>query len=93
LVKRITIADVALEAGVPQQTVSRAINNKGEISLDTRAFPSIPARHDVWRRACCRWLAGLVGQAIIELDEAAEMAYDLAYRLPLEAYKLRRNHD
>jgi glucuronate isomerase len=27
---------------------------------DTRAFPSIPARHDVWRRASVNWLAGLV---------------------------------
>jgi glucuronate isomerase len=71
-----------------EQVVETAgIYNTVGFNDDTRAFPSIPARHDVWRRACCRWLAGLVGQAIIELDEAAEMAYDLAYRLPLEAYK------
>ena len=34
--KRITLADVASEAGVSPQTVSRAINNKGEISIETK---------------------------------------------------------
>jgi glucuronate isomerase len=77
-----------------EQVVETAgIYNTVGFNDDTRAFPSIPARHDVWRRACCRWLAGLVGQEMIELDEAAEMAYDLSYRLPLDAYKLRKNHD
>jgi NAD(P)-dependent dehydrogenase (short-subunit alcohol dehydrogenase family) len=40
---------------------------------DTRAFPSIPARHDVWRRACANWLAGLVVRGIIDNQEANEM--------------------
>lgn len=35
--KRVNIADVAREAGVSVQTVSRALNNKGEISPETRA--------------------------------------------------------
>jgi glucuronate isomerase len=54
---------------------------------DTRAFPSIPARHDVWRRAGSDWLAGLVVRGIVDMDDAREMALDLAYRLAKRAYK------
>ena len=55
---------------------------------DTRAFLSIPARHDVARRVDCAYLAGLVCDHLIEEDEAAEVAVDLAYRLAKKAYKL-----
>jgi glucuronate isomerase len=55
---------------------------------DTRAFLSIPARHDVARRMDCGWLAQLVCDHRMEEDEAAELAFDLAYRLAKEAYKL-----
>jgi glucuronate isomerase len=55
---------------------------------DTRAFPSIPARHDVARRVDCRYLAQLVAEHRLDEDEAAEVAVDLAYRLPKAAYKL-----
>jgi glucuronate isomerase len=55
---------------------------------DTRAFLSIPARHDVARRMDCAWLAQLVCDHRLEADEAAEVAYDLAYRLAKEAYRL-----
>jgi glucuronate isomerase len=55
---------------------------------DTRAFCSIPARHDLWRRASANWLARLVVRGIVELDDADEMIYDLAYRLAKKAYKL-----
>ncbi len=55
---------------------------------DTRAFPSIPARHDVWRRASSNWLAGLVVRGIISLEEAEEMAVQMAYSLAKEAYNL-----
>ncbi len=55
---------------------------------DTRAFPSIPARHDMARRADCAYLAGLVASHRLEEDEAAEVAHDLAYRLAKSAYKL-----
>jgi glucuronate isomerase len=55
---------------------------------DTRAFPSIPARHDVWRRASADWIAGLVVRAIVDADDAQEMILDLAYRLAKRAYKL-----
>jgi glucuronate isomerase len=55
---------------------------------DTRAFPSIPARHDVARRVDCAFLARLVAEHRLEEDEAAEVAVDLAYRLVKRAYKL-----
>jgi glucuronate isomerase len=55
---------------------------------DTRAFLSIPARHDVARRMDCGWLAQLVCDHRLEEDEAAELAYDLAYKLAKDAYRL-----
>ena len=55
---------------------------------DTRAFPSIPARHDVARRVDCSYLAELAASHRIHEDEAHELAQDLAYRLAKSAYKL-----
>ncbi|WP_326524864.1 glucuronate isomerase [Sphingomonas sp.] len=55
---------------------------------DTRAFPSIPARHDVARRMDCGFLASLVADHRIEEDEAVELAHDLAYNLAKQAYRL-----
>ncbi len=64
------------------------IYNLAGFNDDTRAYPSIPARHDLWRRVSADWLAGLVVQGIIDEDEAQEMVVDLAYRLAKRAYKL-----
>lgn len=55
---------------------------------DTRAFLSIPARHDVARRVDCSFLAKLVAEHRMGEDEAAELAVGLAYNLPKSAYKL-----
>jgi glucuronate isomerase len=55
---------------------------------DTRAFPSIPARHDVARRVDCAFLARWVADHRLDEDEAAEVAVDLAYNLAKKAYKL-----
>jgi glucuronate isomerase len=55
---------------------------------DTRAFPSIPVRHDAARRVDCGFLARLVAEQRLPADEAAEVARDLAYRLPKRAYRL-----
>ncbi len=55
---------------------------------DTRAFPSIPARHDVSRRVDCGFLANLVVTHRLDEDEAHAVAHDLAYRLAKEAYRL-----
>lgn len=55
---------------------------------DTRAFCSIPARHDVARRVDCGFLATLVETGRLDLDEAGEVAHDLAYGLAKKAYRL-----
>lgn len=53
---------------------------------DTRAFCSIPARHDLARRVDAGYLARLVVEHRLDLDEAVDTAVDLAYRLPKQAY-------
>ena len=55
---------------------------------DTRAFCSIPARHDVARRVDCAFLANLIATGRLAEDEAPEVAHDLSYRLAKEAYRL-----
>jgi glucuronate isomerase len=64
------------------------IYNTAGFNDDTRAFCSIPARHDVWRRLSANWVAGLVARHIIDIDDGhlimREMAIDLAKR----AYRL-----
>lgn len=64
------------------------IQNTAGFNDDTRAFASIPARHDLWRRVSANWVAGLVVRGIIDLEDAQEMITDLAYRLAKKAYKL-----
>ena len=58
---------------------------------DTRAFCSIPVRHDVARRVDAAYLASLVVQDRLPLDEAAETMADLAYHLPKRIFRLHRN--
>ena len=53
---------------------------------DTRAFASIPARHDLARRIDAGYLARLVAEHRLELDEAVETAVDLTATLPRLAY-------
>jgi glucuronate isomerase len=55
---------------------------------DTRAFLSIPARHDVARRVDCAYLARLVAEHQLDEDEAFEVAHALAYDLARKAYRL-----
>jgi len=64
------------------------IYNTAGFNDDTRAFPSIPARHDLWRRACANWLAGLVVRHIVDMTDAEEMMDAMAYGLVKKAYKL-----
>lgn len=53
---------------------------------DTRAFASIPARHDLARRIDAGYLARLVAEHHLDTDEAVETAVDLAYNIPLSYY-------
>src|SRR3712207_4923122 len=62
--------------------------NTAGFNDDTRAFASIPSRHDVWRRVSCNWLAGQVATGLIDEEDAAEMALDCAVRLAKHAYNL-----
>jgi len=55
---------------------------------DTRAFLSIPARHDVARRVDCAFLARLVAEGRLDEDEAFDVAQDLTVNLVRRAYKL-----
>jgi glucuronate isomerase len=74
-----------------QTTETAGFYNTVGFNDDTRAFLSIPARHDVARRVDCGYLAGLVADHRLGEDEAAEVAVDLAYKLPKAAYKLDRD--
>ncbi len=71
-----------------QTLASAGFYNTIGFNDDTRAFLSIPARHDVARRIDCAVLAKLVAEHRLDEDEAVEVAVDLAYRLPKRAYKL-----
>ncbi|GAA0737481.1 glucuronate isomerase [Sphingomonas japonica] len=55
---------------------------------DTRAFLSIPARHDMARRIDCGFLARLVAEHRLDEDAAVEVAHDLTYRLVKRAYRI-----
>ena len=71
-----------------QTTETAGFYNTVGFNDDTRAFFSIPARHDVARRIDCTFLARLVAEHRLPEDEALQVARDLAYRLPKQAYRL-----
>ncbi|MCB1389111.1 MAG: glucuronate isomerase [Rhodobacteraceae bacterium] len=62
--------------------------NTAGFNDDTRAFCSIPARHDVARRSDCAFLATLVGTGRLREGEAFEVIEDLTHRLARRAYRL-----
>jgi glucuronate isomerase len=61
--------------------------NTAGFNDDTRAFASLPARHDVWRRVSCDWLARQVVQGLLAEEDAAELAPELAVGLAKRAYR------
>jgi glucuronate isomerase len=71
-----------------QTTETAGFYNTVGFNDDTRAFLSIPARHDAARRIDCAFLARLVAEHRLPEDEAAEVAAALAYHLPKAAYRL-----
>lgn len=71
-----------------QVTETAGFYNTVGFNDDTRAFLSIPARHDVARRIDCRFLAQLVAEHRLQEDEALQVAHDLTYNLVKKAYQL-----
>jgi glucuronate isomerase len=71
-----------------QTTETAGIYNTAGFIDDTRAFCSIPARHDLARRLDANYLAGLVTRHIIDTNDAEQMARAMAYDLAKEAYRL-----
>jgi len=69
-------------------TETAGFYNTAGFNDDTRAFLSIPARHDVSRRMDCGFLARLVGEHQLDEDEAMSLATQLAYGLAKTAYRL-----
>jgi glucuronate isomerase len=71
-----------------QTTETAGIENTAGFTDDTRAFCSIPARHDLARRVDANYLGGLVSRHVIGMSDALEMARALAYDLARRAYRL-----
>lgn len=71
-----------------QTTETAGFYNTVGFNDDTRAFMSIPARHEVARRMDCAFLAQLVADHRLPEEEAAELAVDLAFTLAKKAYRL-----
>jgi glucuronate isomerase len=71
-----------------QVTETAGFYNTVGFNDDTRAFLSIPARHDVARRVDSSFLARMVAEHRMDLVEAQELIVDLTYNLPKLAYKL-----
>lgn len=71
-----------------QVTETAGIYNTVGFNDDTRAFPSIPARHDLARRIDSNFLATLVARHIIDMSDARTMSKALAYDLVKDAYNL-----
>lgn len=69
-------------------TETAGIYNTVGFNDDTRAFPSIPARHDLARRVDASFLASMMTRHIIDRDDAGRMIHALACGLVREAYKL-----
>jgi glucuronate isomerase len=71
-----------------QTTETAGFYNTVGFNDDTRAFLSIPARHDMARRIDCSFLARLVAEHRLPENEAASLAPQLAYEFPKKAYRL-----
>lgn len=71
------------------EVVERAgVYNTVGFNDDARTLTVIPARHDLWRRACANWLAGLVIRGLLDEEDAHEVMLDMAYRLAKQTYRL-----
>jgi glucuronate isomerase len=73
-----------------QVSETAGVYNTAGFNDDTRAFCSIPARHDVARRMDANWLGGLVARHLVDMGDAREMARALAYDLARQTYRFDR---
>src|SRR5579864_1326240 len=64
------------------------IRNLAGFVDDARALTALPARHDLWRRRTCGWLARKVDAGFLGADDAPRIAQELAVGLALRAYRL-----
>ena len=71
-----------------QTTETAGFYNTAGFNDDTRAFLSIPARHDMSRRIDCGFLARQVAEHRLSEEEASELTHALAYDLAKSAYQL-----
>ena len=69
-------------------TETAGIYNLAGFVDDARALTALPARHDLWRRRTCGWLARKVEAGFLDEDEARELTQELAYGLVRRAYRL-----
>ena len=73
--------------------LDRVIETAGVYNLagfvdDARALTALPARHDLWRRRTCGWLARKVDARFLEEEDARRLARELAYGLVRRAYRI-----
>lgn len=73
-----------------QTTETAGFWNTAGFNDDTRAFCSIPARHDLARRMDANWLASLVTRHLLSMTDARRLACALAYELAMSSYRLFR---
>lgn len=69
-------------------TETAGLYNTVGFNDDTRAYPSIPARHDLARRVYANWIANLLARHVIDRQDAEQMIQAAAYGLAKEAYHL-----
>lgn len=77
---------LGMERYLDRTVETAGVYNLAGFNDDTRAFASIPTRHDVWRRTVAAWLAGLQARHLIDEDDAPAMARWLAYDAAKAAY-------
>lgn len=69
-------------------TETAGVYNLAGFVDDARALTALPARHDLWRRRTCGWLARKVAAGFLDEGEAHRLAADLVYGLTRRAYRL-----
>ncbi|HEX3806362.1 MAG TPA: glucuronate isomerase [Gaiellaceae bacterium] len=73
--------------------LDRVVETAGVYNLagfvdDARALTAIPARHALWRRQTCAWLAQRVADGVLDDEEAHVLARELAVGRVREAYRV-----